>query len=65
MLVPDETAVAVLHLVDGVRSVQMIAEQLAETYVAPVDLILSDCIVLLQGLADKAFVVTVEEARYE
>lgn len=63
VLVPDETAVAVLHLVDGARSVQVIAEELAQTYLAPVDLILADCIRLLQGLAEKAFIVTVQEVR--
>jgi pyrroloquinoline quinone biosynthesis protein D len=56
VLVPDDTAVAVLQRLDGVRSVLAVAEDLAATYAAPVDLILADCLPLLQDLADRGFV---------
>ena len=63
VLVPDDTAVAVLSQVDGSRSVQDIAEDLARTYEAPVGVILADSLVLLQDLADKGFL-TVAEANH-
>jgi pyrroloquinoline quinone biosynthesis protein D len=63
VLVPDDTAVAVLSQVDGARSVQDIAEDLARTYHAPVGVILADSLVLLQDLADKGFL-TVAEANH-
>lgn len=61
VLVPDETAVAVLSRVDGRAKVAGIAEDLARTYSAPVDVILTDSLALLQDLADKGFVITVTE----
>jgi pyrroloquinoline quinone biosynthesis protein D len=61
VLVPEDTAVAVLQLVDGKRSVAEIAAELAAAYTAPVDLILTDSITLLQDLADKGFLETVSE----
>ena len=61
VLVPDDTAVAVLRLVDGATSVTAIAEALARTYTAPLDLILADSLTLLQDLADKGFLLTVLE----
>lgn len=62
VLVPDETAVAVLSRLDGRASVSAIAEDLARTYSAPAELILADSLALLQDLADKGFVITVTEA---
>lgn len=61
VLVPEETAVAVLTRVDGTRSVAAIAEDLARTYNAPVELILGDSVALLQDLANKGFLMTVTE----
>lgn len=60
VLVPDDTAVAVLSQVDGARSVQDIAEDLARTYQAPVGVILADSLALLQDLADKGFIAVAE-----
>jgi pyrroloquinoline quinone biosynthesis protein D len=60
VLVPDDTAVAVLSRVDGTRSVRDIAEDLARTYEAPTDLILADSLALLQDLADKGFLAVTE-----
>jgi pyrroloquinoline quinone biosynthesis protein D len=56
ILTPDQTAVAVLKLCDGKRSVGDIAEALAKDYAAPVELIRNDVLELLQGLADKGYI---------
>jgi len=53
---PDAIAVAVLQLCDGSRSVETIAGELAQTYSAPRERILSDIIPMLQELADKGVV---------
>ncbi|MEM1371599.1 MAG: pyrroloquinoline quinone biosynthesis peptide chaperone PqqD [Pseudomonadota bacterium] len=53
---PDEISVAVIKLCDGERSVQDIAAVLAEQYQAPVDVICSDIIEMLQDLADKGVI---------
>jgi pyrroloquinoline quinone biosynthesis protein D len=56
ILTPDETAVAVLKLCDGNRTVADIAEALAAEYSAPVEVIKADVVDLLQGLADKGYI---------
>jgi pyrroloquinoline quinone biosynthesis protein D len=56
ILSPDQTAVAVLKLCDGKRTVEEIAATLAKEYSAPVDIIQADVLDLLQGLADKGYV---------
>lgn len=56
VLTPDQTAVAVLQLCDGERTVTEIAAKLAEEYSAPVDVIAADIVELLQDLADKGYV---------
>lgn len=56
ILTPDQTAVAVLKLCDGKRSVEEIASALAKEYSAPADVIQADVLELLQGLADKGYV---------
>jgi pyrroloquinoline quinone biosynthesis protein D len=53
---PDAIAVAVLKLCDGVRTVEVIAGELAQTYNAPKETILADIVAMLQGLADKGVV---------
>lgn len=53
---PDDIAVAVLKLCDGKRSVSEIAATLAAEYQAPVDVVSSDVIAMLQDLADKCVV---------
>ena len=50
---PDETAVEILKLIDGVRSMGVIADLLAARLNAPRDLVLTDVLALLQDLADK------------
>jgi pyrroloquinoline quinone biosynthesis protein D len=56
ILTPDETAVAVLKLCDGKKTVEEISEALAKDYAGPVDVIREDVLELLQGLADKGYI---------
>ncbi|MCJ7597801.1 MAG: pyrroloquinoline quinone biosynthesis peptide chaperone PqqD, partial [Methyloceanibacter sp.] len=49
ILSPDQTAVAVLQLCDGKRTVEEIAALLAKEYSAPVEVIKTDVLDLLQG----------------
>ena len=64
LLVPEkvlhlsETAVEVLQLCDGKRTIGTIAAELARTYEAPPEAILADILPVLQDLADKGHVVT-------
>ncbi len=53
---PDEISVDVLKLCDGSRTVLQIAEELSQSYQAPVDVISSDIRDMLQDLADKGVV---------
>ena len=50
------TAVAVLKLCDGKRTVEEIVEALAKDYSAPAEIIRADVLDLLQGLADKGYI---------
>lgn len=52
---PSETAIEVLRLCDGHRTVADIARQLAADYDAPEAEILSDVVTMLQELADQSF----------
>jgi pyrroloquinoline quinone biosynthesis protein D len=61
VLAPDETAVEVLKLCDGVRDVAAVVDQLAEKYAAPRQAISTDVIAMLQDLADKGFVIEMRE----
>jgi pyrroloquinoline quinone biosynthesis protein D len=56
VLTPDDTAVAVLKLCDGERTVEEIVETLAKEYSASADVIRADVLDLLQGLADKGYI---------
>ena len=53
---PDDTAVAVLKLCDGARSVGDIAALLSREYQAPLEVIKGDVVRMLQDLADKGVV---------
>lgn len=55
VLTPDQTAVAVLKLCDGKRTLEEIVEALAKEYSAPADVIRADVLDLLQGFADKGY----------
>jgi len=50
---PNATALAVLRLIDGQRTVAQVAEMLAAQYNAPKDLIQRDIMPILQDFADK------------
>jgi pyrroloquinoline quinone biosynthesis protein D len=61
VLAPDEIAVEVLQLCDGVRSVGEFADLLAQKYAAEREAILTDVIAMLQDLADKGFLTEARE----
>jgi pyrroloquinoline quinone biosynthesis protein D len=61
VLAPDDIAVEVLQLCDGVRSVEVMIDLLAEKYTAPRDSIATDVIAMLQDLADKGFLTQARE----
>ena len=61
VLAPDEIAVEVLQLCDGVRSVEQMIDQLAAKYAAERDAIATDVIGMLQDLADKGFLTQARE----
>jgi pyrroloquinoline quinone biosynthesis protein D len=52
LLMPDDIGVEVLKLVDGERTVAVIAEALASRFGAPRDEVLGDILSMLQELAD-------------
>lgn len=62
MFIPDPTALEVLRLLDGTRSVAQIAEELAARYTAPQAVIEADILMMLQELLDKGVVVLCEGA---
>jgi pyrroloquinoline quinone biosynthesis protein D len=61
VLAPDDIAVEVLQLCDGVRSVEQMIDQLAERYTADRGAIAVDVIAMLQDLADKGFLTEARE----
>ena len=61
VLAPDEIAVEVLQLCDGVRSVEQMIDQLAVKYTAEREAIATDVIAMLQDLADKGFLTEARE----
>jgi pyrroloquinoline quinone biosynthesis protein D len=61
VLAPDDIAVEILQLCDGVRSVANMIDQLAEKYLAERLAIGDDVIAMLQDLADKGFLTEARE----
>jgi pyrroloquinoline quinone biosynthesis protein D len=61
VLAPDETAVEVLQLCDGVRSVSQVVDLLAQKYAAEREAIATDVVAMLQDLADKGFLTEARE----
>jgi pyrroloquinoline quinone biosynthesis protein D len=61
VLAPDEIAVEVLRLCDGLRNVGQIIDQLAAKYAAERGTISTDVIAMLQDLADKGFLIEARE----
>ena len=50
---PDEQAVEILRLIDGVRDIEAIIDQLVRRYEAPRQVIAGDVVAMLQDLVDK------------
>jgi pyrroloquinoline quinone biosynthesis protein D len=61
VLAPDEIAVEVLRLCDGVRRVEEMIDQLAAKYTADRVDISTDVVAMLQDLADKGFLTEARE----
>jgi pyrroloquinoline quinone biosynthesis protein D len=61
VLAPDEIAVEVLRLCDGVRSVAEMVDELAAKYTADRADISTDVVAMLQDLADKGFLTEARE----
>jgi pyrroloquinoline quinone biosynthesis protein D len=53
LLLPDEQAVEILRLIDGVRSADAIVDELANRFEAPREVIANDVLSMLQDLLDK------------
>ena len=53
LFVPDEQAIEVLKLVDGVRTLADITDDLCARFAAPQDVVMQDVAALLQDLAEK------------
>ncbi|HEV7600317.1 MAG TPA: pyrroloquinoline quinone biosynthesis peptide chaperone PqqD [Bradyrhizobium sp.] len=61
VLAPDEIAVEILQLCDGLRSVAQMIDQLAAKYSAERAAIGADVVAMLQDLADKGFLTEARE----
>lgn len=61
VLAPDDIAVEILRLCDGVRSVASIVDELAAKYTADRTEIGADVVAMLQDLADKGFLTEARE----
>jgi pyrroloquinoline quinone biosynthesis protein D len=61
VLAPDEIAVEVLKLCDGVRNVADMVDLLAVKYAVPREAIATDVVAMLQDLADKGFLTEARE----
>jgi pyrroloquinoline quinone biosynthesis protein D len=61
VLAPDEIAVEVLRMCDGVRNVEQMVDHLAAKYTAERDAISSDVVAMLQDLANKGFLTEARE----
>nr|WP_282571772.1 pyrroloquinoline quinone biosynthesis peptide chaperone PqqD [Roseomonas acroporae] len=58
LFVPDDTALAILSLLDGERSVDAVVDTLAARYAAPRAVIAADVVALLQDLLDRGVLAT-------
>lgn len=58
LLLPDEPAVEILKLIDGVRKVDAMIDALAARFDAPRAVIATDVIAMLQDLVDKGVLVS-------
>jgi pyrroloquinoline quinone biosynthesis protein D len=53
LFLPDEQAVEILRLIDGVRTIDMIVDSLAEAFDAPREEIDADVVAMLRELVEK------------
>jgi pyrroloquinoline quinone biosynthesis protein D len=53
LLLPDEQAVEILQLIDGVRAVDGVIDELVRRYDAPRNVVAADVVKMLQDLVDK------------
>lgn len=58
LFIPDETALAVLALLDGISSAGAVIDSLAAQYDAPRAEIAADVLAMLEDLAERGVVVT-------
>jgi len=63
VLAPDEIAVEVLQLCDGVRNVDQIVDVLAAKYAADRAIIGADVIAMLKDLAEKGFLAETQDTK--
>lgn len=56
VIMPDEPGLAILQSCDGVATVGTIADSLAARFGAPRDVVLADCIEMLDDLVSKGMV---------
>lgn len=63
VLAPDEVAVEILQLCDGVRNVDQIIDVLAAKYTADRAMIGADVIAMLRDLAEKGFLAEAQDTR--
>ena len=63
LMVPDETSVAILKFCDGKSTIRSIIDKLTAQYKAKREVISRDVTGLIQDLADKGFMVTVNEGQ--
>jgi pyrroloquinoline quinone biosynthesis protein D len=63
VLAPDEIAVEILQLCDGVRNVDQIINELAVKYAADRGIISVDVIAMLRDLAEKGFLAEAQDIR--
>jgi pyrroloquinoline quinone biosynthesis protein D len=63
VLAPDEIAVEILQLCDGVRSVDQIIDVLAAKYAADRAMIGADVVAMLRDLAEKGFLAESQDTK--
>lgn len=63
VLAPDEIAVEILQLCDGVRSVDQIIDVLAAKYAADRGMIGADVMAMLRDLAEKGFLAEAQDPK--
>lgn len=63
VLAPDEIAVEILQLCDGVRKVDQIIDVLAAKYTADREMIGTDVVAMLKDLAEKGFLAEARDTK--